>query len=122
MNNKARGTRVEIQVLDDLGARGYDVVRSAASKTAADLVALHDGQTLLVQVKMGPKNLVSPAERRELLRMAGRCGALAIVSYKITDPDDARKSKIVYRQLTGQGHREWIWFAPRPHASEEVMA
>lgn len=109
-----QGARVERQVADDLGTHGYDVIRSAASKGAADLVAVHDGELLFVQVKKNEKTAVSPAERRELLRIAGRqYGSSPLVAYRGTDPDDGRRSVLVYRELTGPGPKQWQPWIPR---------
>lgn len=103
-------------MIDFLGSRGYDCIRSAGSKGAADIVAVHDGEICFVQVKLHDKARVSPAEREQLLRLATRAGdvtprSYAVVAYKITDPSDGRKRKLVFRELTGPGPREttpWI--------------
>lgn len=113
MTNYQRGQRVEQQVADHLGERGYDVIRSAASKGAADLVAFHDGEILLVQVKMTERVRTTPAERAELLRIAERARGYALVAYKVAHPMDGRKHKIVFRQLKGVGPKQWIWWVPR---------
>lgn len=119
MTNYQRGQRVEQQVSDHLGVRGYDVIRSAASKGAADLVAFHDGEILFVQVKMSERNRTTPAERAELRRIAGRAGGMALVAYKMTDPDDGRRYRFVFRELRGDGPRQWVWWVPRDSRAEE---
>lgn len=116
MNQYQRGRRVEQEVIDFLGSRGYDCIRSAGSKGAADIVAVHDGEICFIQVKISEKTAVSPAERRELLRLATRAGdvtprSYAVVAYKVPDPSDGRKRKLVFRELLGPGPREtapWI--------------
>lgn len=118
MSRYSQGAAVERQVADDLGAHGYDVIRSAASKGAADLVAVHDGELLFVQVKKNEKTAVSPAERRELLRISNRMNephhvsSVPLVAYKTPDPEDGRRSMIVYRELMGTGPKEWAPWIP----------
>lgn len=117
MSQYQRGRRVEQEVIDFLGARGYDCIRSAGSKGAADIVAVHDGEICFVQVKINDATRVSPAERRELLRLAARAGdvtarSYAVVAHKIKDPLDGRKRKLVFRELTGVGPRETAPWAP----------
>ena len=38
---------------------------------------------------------------------------VAVVAYSGRDPHDARRTKIFYKQLTGPGPREWVWWVPR---------
>lgn len=112
MSNYQRGARVEIAAMDALGALGYDVVRSAGSKGAADLVAWSGNLRLLVQAKLNRSVLVSPAERIELLRLSYRMIATPLVVYRDRDPDDGRRSRLVWRRLTGPGPKEWIPYLP----------
>jgi Holliday junction resolvase len=116
MNQGGRGTRAENAVADELGACGYDVVRSAASKGAADLVAVHDGEILFVQVKLVAAGRTykqpSPLEREQLVRMARRCGpwAVAVVAARLPGAG-SRPARTVWRELTGTGPaemRDWI--------------
>lgn len=116
MNQAGRGARAENAVRDELGECGYDVIRSAASKGAADLVAVHDGETLFVQVKLVPPGKAythpSPVERRELLRIARRCGpwAHAIVAQRFPG-SGGRPAMTHWYELhgAGPGDREaWI--------------
>ena len=114
-NHYRAGRRVEIMIADQLGENGYDVVLSSVSKGAADLVAFHDGEILFVQVKKSHKTHATPAERRELLRLAERVGrsAWAIVAHRQPHPENARRMVTVYRELTGPGPREWVPWVPR---------
>ncbi len=100
-------------VADHLGAHGYDVVLSSVSKGAADLVAFHDGETVFVQVKKSSKVAVTPAERRELLRLAARVKGVPVVAHREPHPENARRVVTVYRELTGPGPREWEPWVPR---------
>lgn len=118
VNHYQAGRRVEQEVSDHLGERGYDVIRSAASKGAVDLVAIHDGEILFIQVKKTEATAVSPAERQQLIRLADRVtgAAYALVAYKVPDERDRRRNKVRYRQLLGPGPREWVWWVPRDEA------
>lgn len=101
-------------MVDELGSYGYDVTRSAASKGAADLVGVHDGEVILVQVKIcRPEKSYqqpSPAERRELVRIAARCGAVPVVAQRHPGAG-SRPGRTSWYQLTGTGpedRRNWI--------------
>lgn len=103
---------------DELGALGYDVVRSAASKGAADLWAVHDGEILFVQVKLVPKGSaytqLSPQERRELLRMTRRAGpwAHAIVAQRFPG-HGGLPAMTQWFELTGPGPQDREAWIPR---------
>lgn len=112
MSNYQRGARVEIAAMDALGALGYDVVRSAGSKGAADLVAWSGNLRLVVQAKLNRTTPVTPAERRELFRLAYRLVATPLVVYRDQDPDDGRRTRLVWRRLTGPGPKEWLPYLP----------
>lgn len=112
-NHAQRGRRMEQSVIDHLGERGYDCVRSAASKGAADIVAFHDREICLIQAKAGLPAPVSPAERRELLRIAGRIGAVPVTVFRRPDRDDGRRHVLVFHRLTGQGPKEFEEWTPR---------
>jgi len=58
-------------------AKGFVVYRSAGSKGAADLIALRDGQIVLIQVKVNSKP--SRSEVAKLLKEAKKCKATALV-------------------------------------------
>lgn len=120
MNNYAKGRRVEQEVIDLLGARGYDCVRSAGSKGAADVVAFHDDEACLIQVKAGASILPGPAERRELLRMSDRSSRFfALVAFKEPNPDDRRRKRIVFRELTGPGPKDHVPWIPRARRTDD---
>ena len=116
MNNAQRGTRAENAVVDELGVHGYDVTRSAGSKGAADLVAVHDGEILFVQVKICGQEKgyqqPSPAERRELVRIAGRCGGVPVVAQRHPG-SGPRPARTAWYELTGPGPAERRPWTPR---------
>lgn len=99
MSHYRAGAEFERAVRIALIADGYDVIRSAGSKTKVDLAAFKPGQALFVQCKRDGK--ISPAERGELLRVASHIGALPIVAWK-----QMGKAAIHYWQLTGPGPQE----------------
>lgn len=114
MSQYQRGRRVEQEVIDFLGSRGYDCIRSAGSKGAADIVAFHDGETCLIQVKVGASILPGPAERKALLRISDRSPrCFPLVAFKEPDQDDRRRKRIVFRELTGAGPKDYLPWAPR---------
>lgn len=116
MNQGGRGTRAENAVRDELGEAGYDVIRSAASKGAADLVAVHDGEILFVQVKLVPPSKAykqpSPEERRELVRIAARAGGVAIIAQRHPG-SGARPARTAWYELTGPGPGQRCGWIPR---------
>lgn len=125
VNQGRRGSRAENAVAEELGAMGYDVVRSAASKGAADLVAVHDGEILFVQVKLlAPGKSYtqpSPAERRELVRIARRANGFPIVAIRVPGVG-ARPAAMRWYLLTGEGPAEREVWLPRDSRTEEPVA
>lgn len=102
------GRRFEYRVRDALREDGYEVLRSAGSKTKIDLVAMKPGQIIFVQCKVN--GLCSPAERSKLRDLAGMVGALPIVAYSHKEGRSA--ATVRYRLLTGDGPREFAdWFS-----------
>lgn len=95
MNYRA-GADFERAVRIDLATNGYDVIRSAGSKTKVDLAAFKPGQALFVQCKRDGK--IGPAERVELLRMCSHIGAVPIVAWKREGSAEVR-----YWFLSGPG-------------------
>lgn len=78
-----RGRDFEYAVRDDLRACGYEVVRSAGSKTKIDLVGIAPGELLLVQCKL-PGSAISGAEWNLLFWTAQLLDcAKAIVATKV---------------------------------------
>lgn len=116
VNHAARGRGAENAVRDELGAYGYDVMRSAGSKGSADLLAIGDGFVVLVQVKLVRTGqtfqMPSPAERQQLLRIASRLGNAYPVAACRTEGAGSRPAVTAYRLLTGPGPRDWISWAP----------
>jgi holliday junction resolvase Hjr len=107
------GRDFEYKVRDNLTADGYEVIRAAGSKGPVDLVAFKGGmqrgtwhsQLLFIQAKRRD-GTISPADRAELLRVAGIVNAYPIVAHQ-----PIPRRPIRYRQLTGPGPKQWLeWF------------
>lgn len=84
-----------------LGEDGYELVRSAGSKTKVDLVAVKTGHVLFVQCKRNGK--LPPAERVALLRLASLLPgvALPLLAYK-----PSARGGVAFAVLTGPGPRD----------------
>jgi Holliday junction resolvase len=104
MSHYRAGRDFEHAVRTALVADGYDVIRSAGSKTKVDLAAFKPGQAVFVQCKRDGK--ISPAERVELLRVASHIDAVPVVAWKQNG-----KAAIHYWQLTGPGPTERLEWA-----------
>lgn len=102
-NSAAKGAGRENRVRKQLERDGYWVVRSAASKGAADLLAIKTGEILVVQVKSGELWRVGPAEWDELWELCRRIGGVPVVVqcqdrkpdlwWRVTGPKTGRKVK-----------------------------
>ena len=98
MTQYQRGRRLEWDAQRDLEAAGYDTIRAASSKGIADVVGFKAGEVLFVQAKTNGR--ISPAERVELLRLAGLIpGGVALV---------VQRPRTTYRRLTGPGPKDWV--------------
>jgi Holliday junction resolvase len=74
----AAGRRFEYRVRDHLRADGYWVMRSPASKSPVDLVAIKPGQVLFVQCKVNGR--IGPAEWNTLMDAAETAGAIPVMA------------------------------------------
>lgn len=109
-NQGRRGARAENAVADELRAAGYDLVRSAGSKGAGDLWAVHDNEIMFVQCKLGKDDwrfvMPAPAERRELLRIALRVGGFPVAATRFPG-SGPRPARTEYRILLGTGPKDF---------------
>ena len=103
------GAEFELMIMDDLHVYGFITQRSSGSRGAADVIAFGPGEgrpeLLLIQAKMSEET-IPPAERRSLLDLARRSGGVPVTASRLGGAP-------VYRELTGQGPKEWIPFRPR---------
>lgn len=104
--NYQRGRTFEWKVRDALQEDGYDVLRSAGSKTKIDLVAIKPGQILFIQCKR-TNGQIPPAEREKLVLLAKYVNALALVASQ-----PVPRKPLVYRRLTGFGPKDWVGWSP----------
>jgi Holliday junction resolvase len=111
MTNYDNGRRFEWAVRDHLIADGYDVFRSAGSKTKVDMTAVKTGQLLFVQCKRDGK--ISPAERAKLLQLATLIDcAVPVLAWK-----EFGKAQVLLAVLTGPGPKD-----RRPFHTDQVVA
>jgi Holliday junction resolvase len=96
-----RGRAFEHATRAALVAEGYEIVRSAGSKTKIDLVAFKTSQVLLVQCKLDGH--CSPAERCALLRVASLIPnySVPLIGWKTPGV-----SRVFFWRLTGTGPHE----------------
>ena len=104
MSGYSEGVRIERLIRDDMIANGYDVMRAAGSKGPADLACFKPGQVALISVKRTTPP--GPAERADLIRVAGYVAALPLVALK------PKGQPIAYRLLTGVGPADWTVWTP----------
>lgn len=101
-----QGVRVERLVILDLKANGYETVRAASSKGAADVVAIKAGQVLIVSCKR--TKMPGPAERADLLRVADlipNVGVPLVALKPLRQP-------LEYRKLHGPRASQWCQWSP----------
>jgi Holliday junction resolvase len=73
-----KGRAFEYKVRDYLRANGYWVMRSPASRSVVDMVAIKTGQVLFVQCKVNGR--LDPAEWNALYEAAKLAGALPVMA------------------------------------------
>lgn len=80
-SNYARGRDLEHRVRAHLREEGYEVLRTAGSKSKVDLVAIKPGQILLVQCKRS--GALPPAEWNALWDLAAMVGAVPVLAEQL---------------------------------------
>ncbi|MFI1165578.1 restriction endonuclease [Streptomyces sp. NPDC020801] len=81
-SNYHRGRDLEHRVRTHLREEGYEVLRTAGSKSKVDLVAIKPGQILLVQCKRS--GALPPAEWNALWDLAQMVGAVPVLAEQLT--------------------------------------
>lgn len=81
-SNYEKGRALENRVRDHLREEGYEVIRSAGSKTKVDLVAIKPGQILFVQCKRD--GALPPAQWNALWDLAQMVGAVPVLAEQLT--------------------------------------
>lgn len=106
-NTNRQGANFELQIMAHLKQRGYDVLRSSGSRGAVDVVAIGDRHILMVQAKI-TNPVIAPVERKAVRAIAARADAVPLVAYR-------DNGKVLFRELTGDGPKEFEPFTPNPH-------
>jgi Holliday junction resolvase len=96
------GRTFEWKCRDHLRNEGYEVIRSAGSKSKVDLVALRAGQLLLVQCKRD--GVCSPAEWDRVHELATWVGAIPVLA--VNGP---KGRGVVLWRLLGPKRRRLDW-------------
>lgn len=76
-----RGRDLEHRVRKALREQGYEVLRTAGSKSKVDLVAIKPGQMLFVQCKRS--GALPPAEWNALFDIAAAAGAMPVLAEQL---------------------------------------
>jgi Holliday junction resolvase len=95
------GKRFEDKVRDHLREEGYEVIRSAGSKTKVDVIAMKPGQQLLVQCKRD--GVCGPAEWDRLFEIAGWVGAVPVLAVNGPRGRGVAYWRLTARKLRGRG-------------------
>lgn len=109
----------------DLEARGYTCLRSSGSRGAVDVVAVakkvhpESWPLLFIQCKI-TNPVIPPYEREAVLGLSTVALALPVVAYRDKDPDNARRKKILYRELIGPGPKEWREWLPPEQTKDDA--
>ena len=103
MTNYTRGRSFEYKVRDYFRDLGWVVVRSAGSKTKADLVCMKAGITLLIQCKRA--GWPGPKERLAFTETCQLAGVPGIVAQGVG-------GKFHFRGITPKGELGGGWIAP----------
>lgn len=102
------------RVLEDLD---YLVVRAAASKGCADLLAIRPGGgVLLIQVKRGAGRM-RPREWNELLEVARRYGALPVLAEFVPRQGIAWWWLTGPKAVGGRGRQPYLPYSPKTGGS-----
>jgi Holliday junction resolvase len=108
------GYRLECAARDVLRDNGYEVIRSAGSKGAADLVCFKQGEALFVQAKKSAGQM-TPGERGKLIRLSAMIGGVPLSARWVKVGSAART--VCFDELTGPGPKDFMpWDAD--YASE----
>ncbi|AEW94638.1 MULTISPECIES: restriction endonuclease [Streptomycetaceae] len=81
-SNYARGRDLEHRVRSELREQGYEVLRTAGSKSKVDLVAIKPRQILFVQCKRS--GALPPAEWNALWDLSAIAGAVPVLAEQLS--------------------------------------
>lgn len=102
--NAAKGTRFEHVVKRDLEERGYFCMRSPASKSPIDVLAVDSSDVLFVQCKTNGR--LDPAEWNVLYELAMKHGGTPLLAFKPV------RGGLTYHRLIGRKDAALTRWAP----------
>lgn len=115
VSNYNRGRNFEYRVMRDMESHGYYPVRSAGSKSPADIYAFaHDGELVFIQCKL--HGSIGVDEWNTFLGFCEHFGAVPIVAeklirgiayHRITGRKDGTKSRQPYEDWTPREVQAW---------------
>lgn len=114
--NYQRGADFERRVVKDLERFGYVTIRSAGSHKPADVVAMVDGQTFVIQCKCD--GVLRPEEWNKFWEWAKVAGSTPILASK-----GPMGSGIIYHRLVsrkdGRGRQPLAYWTPQRERESE---
>ena len=109
--NYQRGAAFERKTQGELERHGFAVVRSAGSHSPTDLVAMRNGEIVLVQCKLN--GYIGQYEWNELFEFAELAGGVPILA---SPKKEGRKCAIIYHRLVsrkgGRGRQPLVPWVP----------
>ena len=93
------GRQFEYRVRDALKAIGYFALRSPASRTPIDVLAVRHGLVLFIQCKRN--RMLRPGEWNELFDLAISCGAIPILASSVTGRGATYERLIGRKEIKG---------------------
>ena len=115
MTQYSDGRKLEYAAANDLRANGYEVMRTAGSRGAADLIAIKPREILFVQCKLDGR--IAPPERHKLIKLTDYLdNSVPVLAYWHKPGRAARQ--VAYRELTGLDTDHWWTVWTPDHALE----
>lgn len=110
------GYRFECLTRDELKRAGFEVIRAAASKGPADIIAIRTGQILFVQCKYTEKlpvtslSVCPPEERKAVLRLAHMVQGSAYLAHPHKEGN--RAVQVAFKRITGPESYNFVPWVP----------
>jgi Holliday junction resolvase len=99
MSNYAKGYNLEWKVKDALAKKGFLVLRSPASKSEMDIIALNKGEIYFIQCKKTGKNALYLYGLYPLVELARKYGAKPLLAYSLY------YTPVYVKEVTGDSER-----------------
>jgi len=103
------GYRLECAARNELRENGYEVIRSAGSKGAADLIGFKPRESVFCQAKKSAGQM-SPRDRERLIWLASMIGGTPLAARWEKTGNAARH--VVFDELTGPGPKDHVIWSP----------